>query len=116
MYFKKSYNIKDTLDYQKHSFGNNLISFIYNLPRYIHNKKAIKHMKNDYYLYYRGKDFQSFINYSIKRNSIKNSLRCIFSNSYLYSNELIYLNNHQNCYKWIYNSCVNEPKLQLAKL
>ena len=111
----KSYNLKDTLDYQTQSFTHNIITFFHNLPTYIHNKKCIKVMKNDYYLYYRGKDFNSFIKYSQKRNSIISSLRCIFNQSYLYSNDLIYLNKHKNCFTWIYNSFINDSKLTLVK-
>ncbi len=106
--FVSQYDVKETINYQKNNVGKNILTFFQNIPKYIHNKKAIQNMKKDYYLFYRGSDLKSFMVYMRKRNSIQNGLKCIFSNSHLFSNDIAYLNEHENCAKWMHDYCVQK--------
>lgn len=101
--YNRQYHIRPTKDYIENSLGKNITCFFKNLPSYIHNKKAIKEMKDDYYRYYNGNDLGSFIEYTKRRNSILRSLKCIFSKSHLYSN--INLLKHDKCTAWLYEFC-----------
>ncbi len=101
--FNQMYNVVDTYDYQQKSFGKNVISFFRNIPRYIHNKKAIQEMVKDYLLFYRGDDFSSFIEYTKRRNSIQKNLKCIFDQSQLFTQDAKYLNEHESCARWMYD-------------
>ncbi len=103
--FGQMYNIVDTYDYEYHHFGKNVLNFFRNIPRYVHNKKAIQLMVKEYLLFYRGDDLSSFIEYTKRRNSISKNLKCIFSKSYLFTNDATYLNEHENCAKWMYDFC-----------
>lgn len=99
------YNITNTFDYNIYDSRKNIVNFFCNIPRYIHNKKALKKMKRDYNVYYSGNDLVSFMEYVKRRNSIFQSLKCIFSRSYLYSQENKCLNNHDKCSWWVFNFC-----------
>ena len=102
--WNKQYKLVDTYDYNESRISN-LIIFFRNIPKNIHNKRAIKLMKHDYNRYYRGYDFASFIEYQTKRNSIKNGLQCIFNKTLLYTDESNCLSNHDECYKWLIEYC-----------
>ena len=103
----KNYNIQygiiPTEDYEENNLGENIARLIHNIPKYNHNKKIIKRMKNDYYKYYRGSDLKSYIEYLKRRNSIKEGLKCIFSKTHLYNNNT--LNEHEKCSMWLYEFC-----------
>ncbi len=106
--FSYQYQIKTTFDYYKNNLGKNLCNFVRNVPRYIHNKKAIKHMKKDYSSFYSGNDLLSFMEYMQQRNSIHQGLKCVFDRSHLFNDDMEYLNNHENCARWMYNYCVEK--------
>lgn len=101
--FAMQYHVEPTLDYSRRHKARNFIHFFRNLPRYIYNKKVIKHMMADYSMFYNGSDFGSFIEYIKSRNSIRNGLKSLFSKTHLYSNEN--LNKHEKCSRWIYDFC-----------
>lgn len=103
----EQYGIADTRDYFGHGVVSNVFSFLCNIPRYVHNKKAIKAMEKDYFMYYRGGDLVSYMEYLKQRNSIRQGLKCIFNRSYLFSEEGRYLNDHEECCWWIYNFCLD---------
>ncbi len=102
--WNRQYKILATYDYNQSRISN-LIIFFCNIPKNIHNKKAIKLMKHDYKHYYRGYDFASFIEYQTKRNSIKNGLRFVLNKTLLYTDESNCLSNHDECYKWLIEYC-----------
>ena len=101
--YNREYRIRPTKDYSERSLGKNIAHFFKNLPSYIHNKKAMKRMKDDYYKYYNGNDLGSYIEYTKRRNSILENLKCIFSKSHLYSNKNLI--QHDKCAKWLYEFC-----------
>lgn len=103
--FREQYHLAVTHDYDRKNFLGNIINFFRNISPYLYNKKAIKKMERDYFYFYRGGDFQSFIEYTRRRNSIKEGLRCLFSRSYLYSEESRYLNINENCSRWLFDFC-----------
>lgn len=53
-------------------------NLITNLPRYIHNNKKVKQMKNDYLTYYSGKDLFNLISMVKHSNSFKEAMGEIF--------------------------------------
>lgn len=101
--YDKQYCIRPTLDYSKEDSGKNMISFLKNLPSYIHNKKAIKHMESDNCRFYSGSDLRSYIEYLKRRNSISRGLKCIFSKTHLYSDSNLI--KHENCAAWLSDFC-----------
>lgn len=103
--FDKMYDIAEIQNYQNNGLGRNVLTFFRNLPRYIHNKKAIRKMLKDYFYFYRGEDLSSYIQYMKKENSISEVLKGIFDNSYLFTNEETYLNERQRCARWMYDFC-----------
>ena len=105
--FSRQYQIVPTYDYEEQKPAHNMVRFFHNLPRYIHNKKALKLIERDSAIYYRGSDLISFREYVRQRNSISQALRCIFSRSYLFTEEATYLNHHQQCSQWLFNYCKN---------
>ena len=110
--FSKQYCLAPTYDYTLNSHGQNIINFFRNIPRYMHNKKILKSIENDTEIYYRGSDIISFREYVRQRNSISQGLRCIFSRSYLFTEEATTLNHHQKCSEWLFNYC-KENNLEL---
>ncbi|MBR5370546.1 MAG: hypothetical protein IK137_04515 [Bacilli bacterium] len=101
--YKSKYNIKSTHDYSKKGLRKNISHFFKNIPNYIHNKKAIKHMQRDFCRYYSGSDLGSYIEYLIQRNSISKGLQCILSKSQLYRN--YNLVEEDKCAVWLYEFC-----------
>ena len=101
--YNRQYSIYITEDYGRKGLGKNIKNFFKNLPLYIHNKKAIKNMTEDYYRYYNGNDLGSYIEYLKRRNSIKHGLKCIFSKTHLYSNTNLI--QHEKCTMWLYEFC-----------
>ncbi len=103
--FSSQYHLAPTYDYSIKTPGQNIINFFRNIPRYMHNKKILKRIENDSEIYYRGSDLISFREYVRQRNSISQGLRCIFSRSYLFTEEATTLNHHQECAQWLFNYC-----------
>lgn len=101
--YNRLYRIEDTHDYSRNNLGKNVIHFFRNLPHYIHNKKAVKKMKSDYYRFYNGNDLGSYIEYLKHRNSISEGLKCMFSKSHLYNNNDII--KHEMCSRWLFDFC-----------
>ena len=102
-HFNRLYSIAPTLDYSRRYKGRNIIHFFRNIPRYIHNKKMIKHMIADFCMFYHGNDLGSYIEYLKQRNSIRGGLKCLFSKTHLYDNsDLI---KHRKCSRWLYDFC-----------
>ena len=101
--FAMQYRVEPTLDYSRRHRVRNFVHFFRNIPRYIYNKKVLKHMMADFCRFYNGGDFGSFIEYIKSRNSIRNGLKCLFSKSHLYSNENLI--KHEKCSRWIYDFC-----------
>lgn len=100
--YSKKYRLEDPLKYE-FSFIKNIATLIKNLPIYLKNKKIIKYIKFQYLNFYRGEDLYGFIQYSEKKNSIKNALNIIFKNSSLSSRERDLLEGHNKCVEWILN-------------
>ena len=98
--YKERYDFKELNKYNKNFLGN-FLALLKNIPIYNWNKKATKRLKADYEMYYRGKDLNSYIAYSKKRNSIKTALATIFKNSRLTEREKECLYNHDYCVEWI---------------
>lgn len=110
--FSNQYNIAPTLDYSAKTPGRNFVNFFRNIPLYMHNKKVLKLIERDSSIYYRGSDLISFREYVRQRNSISQGLRCIFSRSYLFTEEAYALNHHRKCAEWLFNYC-KENSLEL---
>ena len=116
--YTKYYHIDDLKKYDG-STGKNLLRFFANLPTYIYNKLAVNEMDYDSSLFNNESDFISFIEYTRRRNSIRNALKSVFSKSYLVSFEGQCLNNHERCVKWMQTYCeenglevkINHPRL-----
>ncbi len=104
--FSSQYGVEKTFDYEKKGLGRNIIHFFRNIPHYIHNKKAVKRMKQDYLQFYRGSDLASFIAYTKKKSSIKQELKCLFESSRLYTSDTEYLKAHERCARWMYDFCL----------
>ena len=102
--YNRRYRVRQTYDYSKTHLGKNMVNFFKNLPLYVHNKKAIKRMKNDYYRFYNGHDLGSYIEYLKRRNSIANGLKCMFSRTHLFNNNDII--KHEKCTMWLYEFCI----------
>ena len=102
--YKQIYGIKDTYDYGN-SFFSNLLSFVKNVPIYCDNKKRIKNMQCVSNIFYSGQDLLGYVEYSLKRNSIRNGLKSLFCKSYLYSDGIKCLNDHNRCVEWIVEHC-----------
>ncbi len=103
--FSRQYHIAPTYDYSLRRPSRNIIRFFRNIPRYIYNKKVLKLIENDSNIYYGGNDLISFREYVRQRNSISQGLRCIFSRSYLFTEEAAILNRHRKCSEWLFNFC-----------
>ncbi len=103
--FSECFDVVKTLNYSQGKFVKNTINFIRNIPRYIHNKKAIAEMERQCSAYYTGYDFISFIECMKKRNSIQKVIRFILKDSSLTASERASLGDHESCSKWMYNFC-----------
>ena len=103
-YYHKQYGVKSTFDYT-HSKGRNILNLLKNLPRFHHNKKAADRMLAAYTYYFRNNDLFAYMKYLRRRNSIRNNLRYIFSDSKLESREKEEIFRHEKCAKWIYEYC-----------
>lgn len=99
-FLSNKYNIVQTYDYSSHRVGKNTITFFRNIPRYIHNKRALKLMRIDYFTFYNGCDLVSFMEYVRRRNSIHQGFKSIFR----LSEEAEYLNQGESS-KWLYDFC-----------
>ena len=113
--YMKQYDIVDTIDYGTSPIKN-FVSFLKNIPRYISNRKRIKIIQRDLSMFYRGSDLISFYEYTKRRNSIKNGLRSIFKNTHLYSDEDMYLSQHEKCSQWVYEFCKKNSMNMLIPL
>ena len=87
-----NYKLVRTNEYNG-KFIRNLIKFIGNIPKYMHNKKKLKLMKNDYLNYYSGKDLFKLISMTKYNNSFKYALGSLFkkdesSKFYIYGKTL----------------------------
>ena len=103
--FSRRFHVVRTLGYSQGDFGRNAIHFLRNIPRYIHNKKAIAEMERQCYMYYSGYDFVSFIECMKERNSIQNAIRFILEDSSLTASERASLGEHENCSRWMHDFC-----------
>lgn len=113
--YDRYYGIQKTYDYEKNKFGRNVVNFFRNVPRYVHNKKAIERMEKDSYIYYGGSDFTSFIEYMKRRNSIRQSIKCLFCRSRLFTSDMDCLFEHENCTKWMYEYCQEKVLVPVLK-
>lgn len=109
--FSECFHVVKTLNYSQGKFVKNTINFIRNIPRYIHNKKAIAEMERQSYFYYSGYDFVSFIECMKKRNSIQKAIRFILKDSSLTASERASLGDHENCSRWMYNFCAEKKAM-----
>ena len=113
--YDRYYGIQKTYDYKKKKIGINVVNFFRNVPRYVHNKKAIERMEKDSYIYYGGSDFTSFIEYMKKRNSIHQIIKCLFCRSHLFTSDMNCLFEHEYCTKWMYEHCQGKVLVPVLK-
>lgn len=82
--------IKSSVNYKlsrTETYNNDLLhnckNLIINIPRYIHNKRMLKLMKNDYATYYSGHDLYDLIKATEYNNSVSKAVSYIFSKTLL---------------------------------
>ncbi len=102
------FEVVEPIEYSKGNPGRNTIIFFRNIPRYIHNKFAIREMEREFFYYYRGGDFAGYIEFMKKKNSIQEALKAIFEGTCLFSSEDELLNEHEDCAKWMHDFCARE--------
>ena len=102
--YTRQYRIENPKEYGT-STGKNIVRFFGNIPTYICNKQAVSEMQYDSSVFYSGSDFVSFIEYTRRKNSIRNALKSVFNKSYLNSFEGQCLNEHKKCVEWMQAYC-----------
>lgn len=108
-YYHRQYGVDATLDYTDNK-KRNIFNLLKNIPRFHNNKKATERMLAAYTYYFRNNDLLAYMEYLRRRNSIKNNLRYIFSQSKIESESEREIFKHEKCAKWIYDYCKRHDK------
>ena len=100
------YGIVRLYDYDNH-LGKNVLKLVGNMTKYMKNKRIIHYMDFNT-RFHAPAELLGYIEYAKRRNSFIHGLKSTFSKSYLKSDETKYLNNHDECVKWLLEYCQEE--------
>ena len=101
IHYDKKYKLKNLNNYCDDSVFLNSCSLVKNIPLYIKNKKIIKQMEKDNLN--NNKEFNGFIEYNKRRNSIKLALKEIVNSKYRDSTVALVLRDNRYCSLWLKN-------------